>query len=229
MDEQFSEDRPSLTRQLIDNEARCKVARTCPRLEVRELFFEPNPFTIEAWRRNHGFYVQGIDRRVVFVCESPSDRRDRNDAADFEIAGQRGWVCWNYTAQDRRFREARVRHGFQDCLVTNAVKCGRPTPSTPAELTDEEAENCSAHLIAELTAVRPIVVACLGDSAFRIAVLRVLPRLAFAPLPVLLSHYSYRGKLETLRQRWDREFGVTKTALEARGLSQDTPLVLPVS
>lgn len=158
----------SALKRIIAAEARCKAVNTCERLTVRELFFEPNPYTLETWRREHGFYEAGIDTRVVFVCESPSDRRSRDDDPEFEVKGQKGWTCWNYTAQDKRFREARVRHGFQHCFVTNAVKCGKPKPSTPAKLTPKEAADCSVHLAAELHVVRPVVIACLGENALRI-------------------------------------------------------------
>lgn len=108
----------------------------CPRLKIRELYFEPNPSTIGHWREKYGFYERGIDRRLVFVAESPSDSRDRSDAADFDVLGRRGWSCWDYTKKDDKFRRAREQHGFQHCLITNAVKCGVPRPSTHANLTE---------------------------------------------------------------------------------------------
>ena len=130
--------------ELIKAEAECKARGTCPRLAIRELYFEPNPGTRSHWFERYGFYGAGIDRRVMFVAESPSDRRHRADAADFEVNGLKGWRCWDYTAQDERFRAARQRYGFEHCLITNAVKCGLPRPSTPANLTGSEAGQATA-------------------------------------------------------------------------------------
>jgi len=213
--------------QLLQNEARCKAACTCQRLTIRELFFEPNPHTVETWQSEHRFFEKGIDRRVVFICESPSDRRDRAEGEHFEVAGQKGWICWNLTGQDRRFHRARVHHGFQHCLITNAVKCGLPKPSTPSNLTKEESENCAVHLVAELTAIQPVVVACMGGRAFDIAVKYSLPKLAFTPLPVLLNHYSHRGSSDVLDERWAEQFGIIRLALGSRGISPDEPLWMP--
>lgn len=211
---------------LIIREARCKAAASCPRLTIRELFFEPNPFTIEKWQREHGCYRQGLDRRVVFICESPSDRRHRDDPADFKVRGVKGWQCWNTTPQDARFRSARERYGFQDCLVTNAVKCGVPRPSTPANLTDEEANRCAGFLADELRLLQPSVVACLGNSALQIALEHVLPALTFTPLPVLITHYSFRGSASELEQRWRKDFARLRRALTARGTLENRMLLL---
>lgn len=179
--------------ELLLGEAACKASRTCPRLRIRELYFEPNPGTMGIWRDRYGFYETGIDCRVAFVCESPSDRRARGDQPDFRAGTASGWVCWNYTSQDRRFREARVRHGFQHSLITNPVKCGLPRPSTPAKLTEEETEACSSFLKAEVEMVRPAVLACMGASAFRIVQKNLLPKLTYSPVQLQLTHYSNRG------------------------------------
>src|SRR5688572_25088462 len=96
---------------LFEDEAACKARQTCRRLGVRELYFEPNPGTLQQWQERHGFYRPGLDRRVVFVAENPSDRR--SDPPDFLIGDMSGWRCWDYTSQDRRFRgssaETRLR------------------------------------------------------------------------------------------------------------------------
>jgi uracil-DNA glycosylase len=184
---------------LLKQEAACKQRGTCSRLAIRELYFEPNHETLAHWANEYGFYKQGIDRRVVFIAESPSDRKGRADAPHFSVNGAKGWRCWDYTGQDKRFREFRVKNGLQNCLITNAVKCGVPLPSTPAHLTTKEAQCCSRFLRQELEAIRPIVVACMGDSAFRIFMEHTLPCLSFTPVPILLTHYSARGSLEGLK------------------------------
>ena len=211
---------------LLQREAACKQGKTCPRLEVRELFFEPNHHTLSHWRK-HGtgpFYTNGIDRRLVFVAESPSNRRPRSDAADFNVGGQRGWRCWDYTRQDANFREARERHGFQDCLITNAVKCG--PLRLPAKLTDKEASSCSQFLRAELEAIKPFIVACVGGSAMKLFQSHTLPSLSFNPVVVRVPHYSFRGGKTAFLARWDAEFARIKVALAARGVSPDEPLYL---
>lgn len=211
---------------LFHDVARCKVACTCPRLGIRELFFEPNPGTLGLWRSQHGFYRDGIDRRIVFVCESPSDRQPPGSPGAFTVEGRHGLVCWNYTYQDDRFREVRAKYGFQHCYITNVVKCGVKKPSTPANLTEAEGQACSSFLVRELEMIRPAVIACLGGSALRIALDYALPNLAFTPLPVLLTHYSFRGGKERLFSRWEGEFAKVLSALRARGIPTDSPIWL---
>lgn len=196
---------------ILEDEAACKRARTCSRLEIRHLFHEPNEHTLPTWQREHAFYREGIDRRVVFVCESPSDRRDRTEKPHFVVDGQPGWICWNLTWQDKRFREARVRYGFENCLITNAVKCGLVRPSTPAKLTDEEISACAGFLAREIATVRPAVVACMGGSPYRIVREKVLPRLNYPPAVLRLTHYSHRCSNQELRHRWDEEFDRLRT------------------
>lgn len=208
---------PLLSSHLLDilhDEAACKRAETCPRLEIRHLFHEPNVHTLPVWNEEHGFYQDGLDRRVIFVCESPSDRRDRTDPPHFTVDGHPGWICWNLTWQDRRFREARARHGFQNCLITNAVKCGLVRPSTPAKLTHEEISSCVGFLRREILAVRPRAIACMGGSAFRIVQEHVVPWLPYPAVALRLTHYSHRCGHAELRRRWDEEFGRIRAVVE---------------
>lgn len=191
--------------QVLADEAKCKARPTCPRLGVREVFFEPNPGTLGRWQSEHQFYAAGIDPRVVFVCESPSDRRARDEPAHFTIEEQRGWICWNLTSQDARFRKMRVKYGFENCLITNAVKCGLMRPSTPANLTREEVGNCAIFLRQEIEAVHPRVLACLGGAADRIVREHVLPHLSWVLPAVRLTHYSHRCSDKELFERWERE------------------------
>jgi len=202
--------------QILAAEAACKGSRTCPRLTIRELYFEPNRGTLQAWRDAHGFYSRGIDTRLMFVCESPSDRRDRAEPPHFDVDGQPGWICWNLTWQDARFREMRIKHGLENCLITNAVKCGLERPSTPLNLTETEITNCADFLRQEVEAVCPRVLACLGGAAYRIVQEQVIPRLPVLVPAVQLTHYSHRCSNEELFSRWDRELLNVKAHLQRR-------------
>ena len=60
--------------QLMAEIRACKERRTCRALRVRSFYFEPNPVTVGDWRAGTDefkAYAGPIDRRVVFVCESP--------------------------------------------------------------------------------------------------------------------------------------------------------------
>ena len=58
---------------IVAAEANCKRSGKCPRLGIRELFFEPNPYTLHVWQESHHFYEKGLDRRLVFLAERPVD------------------------------------------------------------------------------------------------------------------------------------------------------------
>lgn len=209
--------------ELLAAEGACKSSSNCTRLGVRELFFEPNPGTIAGWKQDRRLFCRGLDRRVVFIAERPSDRRPRDSAADFFAGPQRGWRCWDFTSQDERFREGRARYGFQHCLVTNVVKCGLLGKNASLRPLPEEAASCSGFLVNELELVRPAVVACLGKSALKLFLRFTLPKLSFTPCPVLLTRYSSRNSKEGLFQQWDPEFEILKTALSSRGISTHAP------
>jgi hypothetical protein len=55
------------------------VGELCSDLRFRSQYLEPNPGTIEHWREEHHFYKPDIDRRVLFLCESPKNQLPRND------------------------------------------------------------------------------------------------------------------------------------------------------
>ena len=93
----------------------CKLNATCPNLNSRSYYFEPNPDTAARWA-DEGRFTKGIDRRVMFVCESPGPQ-----GIDAGVNTQR---CWALTTQDARFKDVREKYGLQDCYITNIVKCG---------------------------------------------------------------------------------------------------------
>ena len=47
----------------------CKIAKRCPSLKIRQFYFEPNPFTISAWKKK-SLFEEGF-------------RRQRWDGAEF--------------------------------------------------------------------------------------------------------------------------------------------------
>lgn len=210
-------------RQIIAAEADCKRLETCQRLKIRELYFEPNDGTLERWRKDHGFYLDGIDRRLMFICESPSDRQHRTVPPHFEVNGQPGWTCWNLTSQDARFREMRMKYGLQNCVITNAVKCGLQRPSTPANLTDVEIASCAGFLLQEIEAIHPQVVVCVGDVAHLIVRKHIVPTLSYAAPVIKITHYSHRCSNEDLRSRWEQELADVRRHLDLGSSPEEMP------
>ena len=205
--------------QVFNDEARCKANRMCERLAVREYFFEPNDATLGVWVQRNGLYREGIDRRVVFVCESPS-QIDKTQVPDFLVGGIAGYRCWaGYNPRSAPFLAARKRYGFENCLITNTVKCGVPRPSTPAHLTMSECRACAPFLVREIETVQPTVVACVGGSARRIFDEYTLARLSFRPSIVTVTHYAFRGTAVEREARWKTEFGSIQRALVRAGLT----------
>lgn len=115
-------------RRLFEDVARCKLqsgamigtrpdgSPRCSGLDFRAQYFEPNPETLRHWQDTHDLYHPDIDRRVMFVCESPKKQPLRSLAAghpcqpkhsDFEftltpdeatISGYRAWDRRNTNA-----------------------------------------------------------------------------------------------------------------------------------
>jgi uracil-DNA glycosylase family 4 len=178
----------------------CKKARTCPLLVSRSLYFEPNPVTVREWQAS-GAYLAGVDRRVVFVCESPGPRfRSRNETAPSR--------CWATTIQDERFRRARETYGFTNCYITNTVKCG---PRRGARHTQRELNSCRGFLVRELELLQPSVAVGVGGNAYRTLREDVLPLLPCPPVLFQITHYSARRDLHA---RWKREFAELKRLLK---------------
>jgi uracil-DNA glycosylase family 4 len=170
----------------------CKERRECPKLISRQYYFEPNPDTIDEWRRK-GFYKGPLDHRVVFVCESPGNKHKTKNKVEPRL-------CWNNTPQDRRFEEVRKAFGFINCYITNTVKCGVRRGN---QHNDNEIAACRRFLLRELQLIEPMVVVGVGDNAFRTLREKILPMLAEAPVVFQITHFSARGrKVEC----WEREF-----------------------
>lgn len=177
----------------------CKAAHTCPDLPIRSFYFEPNSRTAALWQRA-GLYRGKLDRRVVFVCESPGPSGREN--ASIEV--QR---CWADSWRDKRFQEIRRQTGLHHSYITNTVKCGF---RQGRRHTDEELWACTKFLIQELELLRPRVVVGVGGNAFHTLSARVLPGLSFVPIPFCITHYAGRGEVE---KAWESEFGQLKRLL----------------
>ena len=177
---------------LLQEIRRCKEARTCRSLTVRPYYFEPNPETADIWRLQ-GCFLREIDRRVVFVCESPgpSDNRRKSAAAQ---------QCWAGSPRDKRFQEVRSKYGLQNCYITNSVKCGvrRGTRHTDAEL-----ENCIRFLAQELELVKPMVAVGVGGNAMHALKRLGTPSPSVSPVLFQITHYSTR---RDPWRTWDNEF-----------------------
>lgn len=222
---------------VLRDEARCKAAHTCPRLTtppngVSSRFHEPNARTIKTWQDSDGAFKHGIDRRVVFVCESPSKTNDP-PVPDFEIEGVAGYRCWSgYNARSTDpFTEFRRINGFDNCLITNVVKCGVQSGKPTAE----EIRACSLFLYRELSSIGPDVIAVLGRPTIKMIKTsrRYWPGvLASAPAVLYMTHYSatrYRMTEPELWERWTAEAAAIKQALVQRGVSESDPRVIPLS
>jgi uracil-DNA glycosylase len=170
----------------------CKDRCTCPLLRSRAYYFEPNPQTRDQWAGER-LYLNGVDRRVAFVCESPGAVVLSEDSSEVIR-------CWTVTPQDARFRKARERYGFQDCYLTNTVKCG---VRRGARHTNDELAACRPHLIREIELLKPQVAVGVGGNAYRHFRREVLPRLTFQPVVFQLTHYSARGDVQP---KWEQEF-----------------------
>jgi uracil-DNA glycosylase family 4 len=202
--------------------ASCKAAGTCNRLTVRGNFFEPNPETIRTWQRV-GLYAEGVDRRVVFVCESPSSTYD-GTTPDFRVMGVGGYRTWaGRNHRTNAFLEMRRQYRLENCLITNVAKCGCPG-SVKNKPTSLEAERCSRFLAAEINAQRPAVVACLGRKTMEYARF-ALSQLTFDPMPaqVYLTHYSAHMPPYALKREWAPQFDEIRREIEKRGLDPYQP------
>lgn len=213
--------------QILADEGRCKAAGTCGRLTIRGHYHEPNASTIEQWRAE-GLYTNGIDRRVIFVCESPSDAA-RGRPPEFFVQGVGSYRTWaGLNHRTKPFFDMRRRLGFEHCMITNTVKCGCPSGVRDKPNT-VEIGNCAPFLRREIELIQPAVVACLGKKAMEWAA-AVVADVDVAPHPaqIYLTHYSAHEPPPELLRIWATQFDEIKDAIRARGLAGDRPVFLPV-
>ena len=195
---------------------KCKERQTCLSLTSRRYYFEPNPCTAQEWRTEERAYLSGIDARVVFVCESPGKFGAEDQAAPLRCFAKAN------TWQDKRFREALEKHGYENCYMTNAMKCGVRKGNRH---TERELSACRPFLVRELDLLKPLVAVGVGENAYRTLRQDVLPRLRCPPVDAAghvrpqggrtvsfqITHFYARRDVDA---KWEREFAELKRLLE---------------
>jgi uracil-DNA glycosylase len=177
---------------LMNDILRCKSAKLCPSLSIRQFYFEPNPSTISDWRKKN-LYVKAIDRRAVFVCESPGPSAHRAPLESVE-------PCFYSSPRDDRFEKARRKYGFENCYITNTVKCG---VRRGAKHPKDEVEACRDFLVREIDLISPQVIVGVGGNAYRTLRTDTLKHMKAPPVLFQITHYSSRrNPFDT----WDIEF-----------------------
>ena len=160
---------------------------------------------IGMWH-NKAMFLAELDRRVVFVCESPGPSGNKMPP---------GIVlpCFNGSARGRRFHEIRKCYGLQNCYITNSVKCGTKSHEL-GKHTDNEIEACIGFLIDELELIQPMVAVGVGENAMHTLKIVVAPKMAKSnrvpPVLFKITHYSMRGDPA---ERWRCEFEELKQLL----------------
>lgn len=181
---------------LLGEISQCKRNRTCSKLNVRQHYFEPNSKTIGEWHRENRFTGE-IDRRVMFVCESPSSSGGGKDSPTV----LRNWAP---VGPARRFACILKEYGLDHCYITDAVKCGEREGSFH---TDQEIDYCVTFLAREIELIQPLVVVGVGGNAARILRENLEPALnkqnALIPVFFHITHYSaWKHSL----QSWEKQF-----------------------
>jgi uracil-DNA glycosylase family 4 len=123
------------------------------------------------------------------------------------------------------FWKMRTRYNFENCWITNVVKCGAgPGRGKPD---DREVANCSVFLKRELEAIQPAVIALVGKrdtpDMFRKAMNASQAVFDQQPMVTPITHYSYArrpGGRGRMLEVWTHEFEAIKAELDRRGLTQ---------
>ncbi len=170
----------------------CKTAQTCPTLNTRQFYFEPNPFTIPFWKSKE-LFADGISYRVMFVCESPGPSALEGDAENIE-------PCFYGSPRDLRFQEIRRKYDLENCYITNTVKCG---VRRGARHSGFEVEKCRRFLVREIDLIQPQVVVGVGGNAYRTLRTEVLKYLRNPPVLFHVTHYASR---RNPKEAWNNEF-----------------------
>jgi hypothetical protein len=177
---------------LLDDIRQCKAAKTCPNLKIRQYYFEPNPFTISAWKQKN-LYKKDIDRRLIFVCESPGPSAPKNSLKSIE-------PCFFSSPRDARFEETRRKYGFENCYITNTVKCGVRFSSKHNQ---SEVVACRGFLVREIEFINPQVLVGVGANAYRTLRTDTLAHIKNPPVLFQVTHYSSR---RNPHKSWESEF-----------------------
>jgi uracil-DNA glycosylase len=170
----------------------CKTKRTCPTLTTRQFYFEPNSRTALTWEER-GCFLDPMDYRVMFVCESPGPSAGKGYAADLK-------PCFSDSPRDRRFQDARKKYALANCYITNTVKCG---VRKGAKHSLNEIEACRTFLLREINLIQPMIIVGVGGNAFQTLRTEILKHLPTAPILFQITHYSSR---RNPWDSWDNEF-----------------------
>jgi uracil-DNA glycosylase family 4 len=221
-----------LNNEVLHDLRKCKKNKTCEGLTCRTFYFEPNEFTIKKWREEEGFYKKGIDRRVIFVGERPGPNNEvlPNDT--------KVYPCFKVNDANRRvavarklqrFHDVRKKYGFENCCLTNIVKCSKFSGTDKPSV--DEINECSRHLINEIKIIQPEVVVAVGDFQYK-----TLGSKKFKFKEIIesqggklhkITHWAFRywalrlSEAEFL-ERWDREFR------ELKGIISPSPKYIPI-
>ena len=186
---------------VIEQIKECKLKKTCSELdESRQYFFEPNSITIQDWQKYEKTFLQGIDRRVVFVCESPGGFAKGVVPANFPSDGSKLYRAWatfdpnpginnSKLRNNKKFKEFRDLAGLSNCHITNICKCGKiPSNRKPRRHTESEIDNCSIFLKKELNIINPSLIVAVGKKVFDyLTELTFIRKYKIFPI----THYSY--------------------------------------
>lgn len=189
---------------IIKQIRQCKMKKTCPKLnQSRQYYFEPNPITINDWKRFELTFLNGIDNRVVFICESPGDFAKGAVPADFPTDGSKLYRAWatydpnpavdkSKLQNNKKFKEFRELAGLKNCYITNVCKCGKiPDYRERKVHTENEINNCSIFLEKELQIIKPSLIVAVGRNVYD-----YLMQFSFAKKFKIfkMTHYSYYKK-----------------------------------
>jgi uracil-DNA glycosylase family 4 len=170
----------------------CKAHATCPLLNTRQFFYEPNSRTASFWKER-GCFSGDMDSRLMFICESPGPSAEQGDPEDLR-------PCFSGSPRDLRFQKAREKYDLANCYITNTVKCGVRQGLTHSRA---EVENCRTFLVREINLLEPMVIVGVGGNAFRTLRAQVLGLVKTAPILFQITHYSSR---RNPWDAWDNEF-----------------------
>lgn len=208
-----------LNDELLREIRNCKKDNNCRHLTRRGFYFEPNRHTIKKWQEEC-FYKEeeGLTKkeikRAIFVCESPGpgSQKELEDIKVKRCWGEENTHNKNKGISLRNLRRFPIRqngfeysHIFNNCYITNIVKCG---PKNTAHHGYEEIERCSEWLKKEIEIIQPFVVIAVGWEAYKF--LRGKHYKEFIESRGIklyrIDHYSLRRSDQKLITEWVEQF-----------------------
>ncbi len=206
-----------LNDELLPALRKCKEDKNC-NLICRAFYFEPNKHTIKKWQEEC-FYKEESStkreiKRAIFVCESPGPG-GQVEPDDIEVKR-----CWGKENANKEWISLRnldrfpIRPNgyeyssiFNNCYITNIVKCG-PRPKSTAHHSDEEIKSCSKWLEKELEIIQPLVVIAVGGEVYNFLQGKHYKEIIESKSIELykIYHYSYRRSDQELFIKWVEQF-----------------------